>query len=77
MKTLSDRVVASLAVLSLAVTPAAAVAATHHTNSSVRKAAAKYCKAQEKKLGTSKFDKKYGPKNAYGKCVSAYEKKHK
>jgi hypothetical protein len=78
MKTLtSRRVVASVAALSLAVTPAAAIASTHHTNSSLRKQAEKYCRAQEKKMGKAKFTKKYGPKNAMGKCVSTYEKKHK
>jgi hypothetical protein len=76
MKTLSSRAVASLAALSLAVTPAAALAATH-TNSSLRKQAEKYCRAQDKSLGKAKFTKKYGPKNAMGKCVSTYEKKHK
>jgi len=77
MKTLiSRRVVASVAALSLAVAPAGALAATH-TNSSLRKQAEKHCRAQEKKLGKAKFTKKYGPKNAMGKCVSTYEKKHK
>lgn len=77
MKTHSHRVVASLAVLAMAVTPATALASTHHTNSSARKAAEKFCRAQDKRLGKAKFDKKYGPKNAFGKCVSTYEKTHK
>jgi hypothetical protein len=77
MNTLSRRIAVSAAALSLAITPAAAVAATHHSSSSLRKKAEKYCRAQEKKLGKHKFTKKYGPKNAMGKCVSTYEKKHK
>lgn len=72
----TQKCVAALAALSLAATPAAAVASTHHT-SPLRKKAEKYCRVLEKKEGKRKFDKKYGPKNAFGKCVSRYEKKHK
>ena len=70
---MTRRAVASLAALSLAAAPAA-LASTH--SSSLRSQAEKYCRAQEHKLGGRNFKKQYGPKNAFGKCVSMYEKSH-
>jgi hypothetical protein len=72
------RAAAALATLAVAAAPPTALAATsHHSSSGARKAAEKFCKAQEKKLGRTQFDKQYGKKNALGKCVSRYEKTHK
>lgn len=71
---MKSKVVACLAVASLAASPAAM--ATTHTNSSARKQAEKYCRALLKKEGGRNFEKQYGPKNAMGKCVSTYEKTH-
>ena len=68
----SRRVVAALAVTAIAATPAAAFASS--PSPAAKKKATAYCKAQEKKLGKTKFDKKY---KSMGKCISAYEKKHK
>lgn len=74
MNTLTARrVTAAVAALSLAATPAVATASTHATRSQ----AEKHCRALLKREGRRKFDKKYGPKNAMGKCVSAYLKTHK
>jgi hypothetical protein len=35
------------------------------------------CKAERRKKSKKKFEAKYGHKNAFGKCVSRYEQKHK
>jgi hypothetical protein len=72
----SRRTVGALAAAALAISPAGAFAATHHTTS-LHSRAEKACKAALKKDGKKKFDAKYGSKNALGKCVSAYEKAHK
>jgi hypothetical protein len=75
MNAYTRRGAAALAALALVSMPAGAGAATH--SSSLKGKAEKYCRALEKKDGKAKFDKKYGKKNAMGKCVSAYEKAHK
>lgn len=61
----------------LALPIASAGAAPTHHSASAGKAAKAACRAELKKKGSKKFAAKYGDKNAFGKCVSSYEKHHK
>jgi hypothetical protein len=71
---LSSKAVATMAALAVGAVPAttAAVAATKPGPQAV-----KSCKAQQKKLGKTKFAARYGKKSALLKCETTYDKKHK
>jgi hypothetical protein len=70
---LSRKVVASVTVLALGAVPMTAASAATKPGPK----AVKFCKAQEKKLGMTKFDKRYGKKSALRKCETTYDKTHK
>lgn len=75
MFTITARRAAAIATaLALTATPAVATASTH--SSKIRSQAEKFCRAQRTQEGVATFDAQYGKKNAFGKCVSAYEKTH-
>jgi hypothetical protein len=73
----STKLAALAATAAMAVTPAAALAATHHAPAKKQSAKAT-CTALRKKEGAKKFDKKYGKgkrKGAMTACVKAHSKK--
>jgi hypothetical protein len=73
----STKLAALVATAAMAVTPAAALAATHHAPAKKQSAKAT-CTALRKKDGAKKFDKKYGKgksKGAMAACVKAHSKK--
>jgi hypothetical protein len=73
----STRLAAVVATAAMAVTPAAALAATHHAPAKKHSAKAT-CTALRRKEGAKAFDRKYGKgkrKGAMAACVKAHSKK--
>jgi hypothetical protein len=68
----SHKAVAAVAALAVGVVPASSIAATAKPS----KAAVAACKAERKKLGTKKFQTKYGKKRSLTKCETTWSKAH-
>lgn len=73
---MSQKLAALATTAALAAVPVAGASAATHPSAALQKAAKAHCKALLKKEGKKKFERKFGRKNAMGKCVSSYEKAH-
>jgi orotate phosphoribosyltransferase len=70
--TVSSKAVAAVTALAIGAVPAASIAATKTPS----KAAVAACKAEQKKLGKTKFQTKYGKTSSLKKCETAWSKAH-